>query len=61
MLKLKLKSLHEAFQHHGRLGLLYSYSEFLHSSPEAPRITQMHETSTSEGGNYNQWILLANP
>ena len=30
-----------------------------HSSPEAPRIIQMRETSTSEGGNYYQ-ILLAN-
>ena len=34
-------------------------SKFPHSSPEAPRIIQMRETSTSEGGNYNQ-ILLAN-
>ena len=25
-----------------------------HSSPEAPRIIQMRETSTSEGGNYYQ-------
>jgi hypothetical protein len=34
-------------------GLLYSCpNKFLHSSPEAPRIIQMCETSTSEGGNY---------
>ena len=40
-------------------GLLYPYSnKFPHSSPEAPRIMQMRETSTSEGGNYYQ-ILLA--
>ena len=25
-----------------------------HSSPEAPRIIQMRDTSTSEGGNYYQ-------
>ena len=43
-------------------GLLYSYpNKFPHSSPEAPRIIQMRGTSTSEGGNYYQWILLANP
>jgi hypothetical protein len=36
------------------LGLLYSYpNKFRHSSPEAPRIIQMCETSTSEGGNYS--------
>ena len=34
-------------------------NKFPHSSPEAPRIIQMRETSTSEGGNYYQ-ILLAN-
>ena len=34
-------------------------NKFLHSSLEAPRIIQMRETSTSEGGNYCQ-ILLAN-
>ena len=34
-------------------------NNFPHSSPEAPRIIQMRETSTSEGGNYYQ-ILLAN-
>ena len=37
------------------IGLLYSYrNKFPHSSPEAPRIIQMRETSTSEGGNYYQ-------
>ena len=35
--------------------------KFLLSSPEAPRIIQMRETSTNEGGNYYQLILLANP
>ena len=37
-------------------GLLYSYplNKFPHSSPEAPCIIQMRETSTSEGGNYYQ-------
>ena len=35
-------------------------NKFPHSSPEAPHIIQMRETSTSEGGNYYQWILLAN-
>ena len=34
-------------------------NKFPHSSPEAPRIIQMRETSTNEGGNYCQ-ILLAN-
>jgi len=29
-------------------------NKFPHSSPEAPRIIQMRETSTSEGGNYYQ-------
>jgi hypothetical protein len=59
--KKRLKSLHGAFQHLGCLGLLYSYpNKFPHSSPEAPRIIQMCETSTSEGGSYYQWILLAN-
>jgi hypothetical protein len=52
MAKVKVKSRHGAFQHSGRLGLLYSYpNKFPHSSPEAPRIIQMRETSTSEGGN----------
>jgi len=27
-------------------------NKFPHSSPEVPRIIQMRETSTSEGGNY---------
>jgi hypothetical protein len=50
----RLKSLHGSFQHHDLSGLLYSYpNKFPHSSPEAPRIIQMHETSTSEGGNYS--------
>jgi hypothetical protein len=36
-------------------GLLYSFpNKFPHSSPEAPRIIRMRETSTSEGGNYPQ-------
>jgi hypothetical protein len=35
-------------------GLLYSCpNKFQHSSPEAPRIIHMRETSTSEGGNYS--------
>jgi hypothetical protein len=51
-----LKSLYGAFQHHDFSGLLYSYpNKFPHSSPEAPRIIQMRETSTSEGGNYYQF------
>jgi len=29
-------------------------NKFPHSSPEAPHIVQMHETSASEGGNYYQ-------
>jgi len=29
-------------------------NNFPHSSPEAPRIIQMRETSTNEGGNYYQ-------
>jgi hypothetical protein len=50
----RLKSLYGAFQYLDRLGLLYSYSnKFPHSSPEAPRIIQKRETSTSEGGNYS--------
>jgi hypothetical protein len=41
------------FQHSGLAGLLYSCpNKFPHSSPEAPRIIEMCETSTSEGGNY---------
>jgi hypothetical protein len=50
--KKRLKSLYGAFQNVDRLGLLYSYpNKFPHSSPEAPRIIQMREISTSEGGN----------
>jgi hypothetical protein len=34
-------------------GLLYSCpNKFPHSTPEAPHIIQIRETSTSEGGNY---------
>jgi hypothetical protein len=52
--RLRLKLLYGAFQHVDRLGLLYTYRNKLpHSSPEAPRIIQMRETSTSEGGNYS--------
>ena len=29
-------------------------NKFPHSSPEAPRLIQMRETSTTEGGNYYQ-------
>jgi hypothetical protein len=40
------------FQHSGLTGLLYSCpNKFPHSSPEAPRIIQMRETSTIKGGN----------
>ena len=50
------------FQHCGRSAYcILTPNKFPHSSPEAPRIIQMGETSTSEGGNYYQWILLANP
>jgi hypothetical protein len=49
-------SLYGAFQLLDLTGLLYSYPNKLpHSSPEAPRIIQMGETSTSEGGNYYQF------
>jgi hypothetical protein len=42
------------FQYLDRLGILHSYpNKFPHSSPEAPRIIQMRETSTSEGGKYS--------
>jgi len=41
------------FQHCGRLVYcILTPNKFPHSSPEAPRIIQMRETSTSEGGNY---------
>ena len=43
------------FQHCGRLVYcILTPNKFPHSSPEAPRIIQMRETSTSEGGNYYQ-------
>ena len=49
------------FQHCGHSAYcILTPNKFPHSSPEAPRIIQMRETSTSEGGNYYQWILLAN-
>jgi len=38
------------FQHCGRS----AYCILLYSSPDAPRIIQMRENSTSEGGNYYQ-------
>ena len=43
------------FQHcrHSAYCIL-TLNKFSHSSPEAPRIIQMRETSTSEGGNYYQ-------
>ena len=50
----------ELFQHWGHLAYcILAPNKFPHSSPEAPRIIQMRETSTSEGGNY-YLILLAN-
>jgi len=50
------------FQHCGRSAYcVLTLNKFPHSSPEASRIIQMHETSTSKGGNYYQWILLAEP
>ena len=50
----------ELFQHWDHLAYcILAPNKFPHSSPEAPRIIQMRETSTSEGGNYYQ-ILLAN-
>ena len=49
------------FQHCGRSAYyIPTPKKFPHSSPEAPRIIHMRETSTSEGGNYYQLILLAN-
>ena len=43
------------FQHCGRSAYcILTPNKFPHSSPEAPRIIQMRETSTSEGGNYYQ-------
>jgi len=49
-------------QHCGRSAYcVLTLNKFPHSSSEAPRIIQMHETSTSEGGKYYQGILLADP
>ena len=43
----------ELFQHWGHLAYcILAPNKFPHSSPEAPRIIEMRETSTSEGGNY---------
>ena len=43
------------FQHCGRSAYcILTPNKFPHSSPEASRIIQMRETSTSEGGNYYQ-------
>jgi len=43
------------FQHCGRSAYcILTPDKFPHSSPEAPRIIQMRDTSTSEGGNYYQ-------
>jgi len=43
------------FQHCGRSACcILTLNKFPHSSPEVPCIIQMHETSTSEGGNYYQ-------
>ena len=44
------------FQHCGRSAYcILTLNKFPHSSPEAPRIIQMRETSTSEGGNYEYY------
>ena len=49
------RSLYGAFQHCGRSAYcILTHNKFPHSSLEAPRIIQMRETSTSEGGNYYQ-------
>ena len=53
--KVKVKVALSGFTTLRPFDLLYSYpNKFPHSSPEAPRIIQMRETSTSEGGNYYQ-------
>ena len=53
-LKLKL-ALWGFFQHCGRSAYcVFTPNKFPHSSTEAPRIIQMRENSTSEGGNYYQ-------
>ena len=44
-----------------RLIVLLPPNEFLHSSPEAPRIIQAGETSAIEGRNYYPGIQLAKP
>ena len=50
----------ELFQHWDHLAYcILTPNKFPHSPPEAPRIIQMRETSTSEGRNYYQ-IFLAN-
>jgi len=50
------------FQHCGRSAYcVLTPNKFPHSSSEASCIIQMGETSNSEGGNYYQGILLANP
>ena len=44
------------FQHCGSSAYcILTPNKFPHSSSEAPRIIQMRETSTSEGGNYYQF------
>ena len=56
------RSLYGAFQHCGRSAYcILNPNKFPHSSPKAPHIIQTRETSTSEGRNYYQLILLANP
>jgi len=43
------------FQHCGNSAYcILNPNKFPHSPPEAPRIIQMRETSTSEGGNHHQ-------
>ena len=43
------------FQHCGRSAYrVLTLNEFPHSSPEAPRLIQMRQTSTSEDGNSYQ-------
>ena len=42
------------FQHCGRSAYCILTPKFPHSSTEEPRIIQMRETSTSEGGKYYQ-------
>ena len=48
-------SLYGSFQHCGRSAYcILTPNKFPHSSPEAPRIIEMRETSNSEEGNYYQ-------